>query len=211
VPVDVEAVMGSYRLFKDPELPLKLYECSQISDGWARILVCDDEGLQALGIDKSQATELGGFGLASDGISLSSRGDNLVRPVGARKAFDAAMAMAEAKPQDISLQEVHDCFSVMGPISVETTHLAEYGKGLQFLADGKASIGGQCPVNTSGGLIAKGHPISATGIAMIGWIHQQLLAKVPEPLQVKDASLGTTLNIGGPICSTAVTVQRPTR
>lgn len=210
-PVDVEAVMNSYRLFKDPDLPLKLYECSQISDGWARILVCDDEGLQALGLDKSQATELNGFGLASDGISLSSRGENLVKPLGARKAFDAAMAMADAKPQDISMQEVHDCFSVMGPISVETTHLAEYGKGLQYFADGKASIGGTCPINTSGGLIAKGHPISATGIAMIGWIHNQLLGQVPEALQVKDASLGTTLNIGGPICSTAVTVQRPAK
>lgn len=208
-PVDVDAVMSSYRLFQDPVLPLKLYECSQISDGWARILVCDDEGLNSLGLDKSQATELDGFALASDGISLSSRGDNLVKPLGARKAFDAAMTMAEAKPQDISLQEVHDCFSVMGPISVETTHLAEYGKGLQYFADGKASIGGECPINTSGGLIAKGHPISATGIAMIGWVHNQLLNQVPEALQVNDASLGTTLNIGGPICSTAVTVQRP--
>jgi len=70
-------------------------------------------------------------------------------------------------------------------------------------------VGGKCPVNTSGGLIAKGHPISATGIAMIGWIHAQLTGKAPEPVQVKDAKLGTTLNIGGPICSTVVTVQRP--
>jgi acetyl-CoA C-acetyltransferase len=58
-------------------------------------------------------------------------------------------------------------------------------------------------------LIAKGHPISATGVAMIGWIHQQLTQKVPAPLQVKGATLGTTLNIGGPICSTVVTAQRP--
>lgn len=208
-PVDVDAVMQSYRLFQNPDLPLKLYECSQISDGWARILVCDDEGLQKLGLDRSQVTELNGFGLASDSLSLASRGDNLVKPQGALKAFDAAMAMADAKPTDISLQEVHDCFSVMGPISVETTHLAEYGQGLKFFADGEASLGGRCPINTSGGLIAKGHPISASGVAMIGWIHQQLTGQVPKALQVQGASLGTTLNIGGPICSTAVTVQRP--
>ncbi len=207
-PVTSEAVLQSYRLFQDPPLPLKLFECSQISDGWARIFVCDEEGLQALGVDKSQATELSGFGQATDSLSIASRGEDLLRPVGAKKAFDAAMSMAGARTEDISLQEVHDCFSVMGPLAMETTGFAEPGKGLQFFLDGHANRGGRCPVNTSGGLIAKGHPISATGVAMIGWIHQQLLGKVPKELQVDNAKLGTTLNIGGPICSTVVTVQR---
>ena len=67
---------------------------------------------------------------------------------------------------------------------------------------------GELPINTSGGLIAKGHPISATGVAMVGWVHQQLLRKVPAELQVEDAEIGSTLNIGGPICSTVVTVQK---
>lgn len=208
-PVTPQAVLESYRLFTEPEvLPLKLFECSQISDGWARILVCDDEGLVQLGIPKSETTELVGFGTAVDSLSIASRGDNLIKPQGAKRAFGKAMAMAGAAPSDISLQEVHDCFSVMAPISVETAGLADAGKGLRFFAEGRASVGGECPINTSGGLIAKGHPISATGVAMIGWVHLQLLGKVPEPLRVKNARLGTTLNIGGPICSTAVTVQR---
>jgi len=209
-PVTPQAVLTSYRLFEEPErLPLKLFECSQISDGWARILVCDDEGLAALGIDRSEATLLAGFGQATDSLSIASRGDNLLRPVGAKRAFHNAMQMAGARTEEIDVQEVHDCFSVMGPLSVEVTGLADPGKGLQYFLDGHARRDGSCPINTSGGLIAKGHPISATGVAMIGWVHQQLRAKVPAPLQVASARLGTTLNIGGPICSTVATVQRP--
>jgi acetyl-CoA C-acetyltransferase len=207
-PVTPQKVLESHRLFQDPPLPLKLFECSQISDGWARILVCDEEGLKRLGIPKSRATELAGFGQSTDSLSIASRGDKLLRPVGAGKAFQLAMTMAGAKPADISLQEVHDCFSVMAPLSVEITGLADAGKGLQFFKDGHAKRDGRCPINTSGGLIAKGHPISATGVAMIGWIHQQLTGQAPAPLQVKNAKLGTTLNIGGPICSTVVTAQR---
>ena len=209
-PVDEKAVLESYRLFTDPQLPLKLFECSQISDGWARILVCDEEGLATLGIDKSAATELAGFAQATDSLSIASRGDNLLKPVGAKRAFGAAMSMAKANPEDLSLQEVHDCFSIMGPLSVETTGLAEPGKGLRYFMDGHARRDGLCPINTSGGLIAKGHPISATGVAMVGWVHQQLLGRAPAELQLPDVRLGSTLNIGGPICSTVVTVQRGT-
>lgn len=208
-PVTEQAVLESYRLFQDPKLPLKLFECSQISDGWARILVCDDEGLNKLGIDKADATVLSGFGMAVDSLSIESRGEDLVKPIGARKAFEAAMDMAGAVPTDISCQEVHDCFSVMGAIAVETTGLTDVGKGVTWFAEGKAKPGGECPINSSGGLIAKGHPISATGVAMIGWIHQQMSGKAPEALQVADPKVGTTLNIGGPICSTVVTVQKP--
>jgi acetyl-CoA C-acetyltransferase len=210
-PVTPQAVMESYRLFSEPEaLPLKLFECSQISDGWARILVCDEEGLSRLGLDRSEATELVGFGAAVDSLSMASRGEDLIRPQGARRAFTEALTMAGANPKDISVSEIHDCFSVMAPLSVEISGLADAGKGYGFYADGHAAVGGRCPINTSGGLIAKGHPISATGVAMIGWIHWQLRGEVPEPLQVDAATLGTTINIGGPICSTVVTAQRPT-
>lgn len=208
-PVTPEAVLASYRLFRDPDLPLKLFECSQISDGWARILVCDQDGIEMLGIDKRETTVLTGFGQATDSLSLASRGKHLLRPMGARRAFHSAMTMAKVKVEDIKVQEVHDCFSIMGPLAVETTGLADAGKGLEFFRDGHANRDGTCPINTSGGLIAKGHPISATGVSMIGWIHNQLLGKVPQELQVEGADLGTTLNIGGPICSTVVTVQQP--
>jgi acetyl-CoA C-acetyltransferase len=206
-PVDPQAVLESYRLFDD--MPLKLFECSQISDGWARILVCDDEGLARLGIERSSATLLAGFGQATDSLSIASRGERLLEPAGAKRAFETAMEMAGANSEDLSLQEVHDCFSVMGPLSVEVTGLAEPGRGLKYFAEGHSRRGGSCPINTSGGLIAKGHPISATGVAMVGWVHNQILRKVPAELQVENAEIGSTLNIGGPICSTVVTVQKP--
>jgi acetyl-CoA C-acetyltransferase len=208
-PVTPEAVLGSYRLFPDPLLPLKLFECSQISDGWARILVCDEEGLRRLGLPRSTATELAGFAQATDSLSMASRGDHLLTPVGAGRAFADATRMAGADAKDLSLQEVHDCFSIMAALAAEITGLAEPGGGLRYFMEGRANRDGECPINTSGGLIAKGHPISATGVAMIGWVHQQLLGKVPQELQVAGAQTGATLNIGGPICSTVATVQRP--
>ncbi len=208
-PVTKQSVLDSYRLFPDPFLPLKLFECSQISDGWARILVCDEEGLAQLGLRKSAVTELAGFGQATDSLSIASRGDNLLTPIGARRAFDVAMQMAGVSAPDVSLQEVHDCFSVMAPLAVEITGLAKPGDGLRYFLAGRARRDGDCPINTSGGLIAKGHPISATGIAMVGWIHQQLLGQAPAGAQVARAEVGSTLNIGGPICSTVATVQKP--
>jgi len=208
-PVTSEAVLGSHRLFTDPPLPLKLFECSQISDGWARILVCDEDGLARLAIPKSATTELAGFGQATDSLSMASRGEHLLTPVGARRAFAAALGMAGVTANDLSLQEVHDCFSVMAALAVEITGLAAPGDGLRYFMTGRARRDGDCPINTSGGLIAKGHPISATGVAMIGWVHQQLLGKVPPELQVAKVQAGATLNIGGPVCSTVATVQRP--
>jgi acetyl-CoA C-acetyltransferase len=85
---------------------------------------------------------------------------------------------------------------------------AEYGKGAQYWVDGKASVDGECGINTSGGLIAKGHPIGATGVAMLGWCAWQLLGKVPKPLQVKGANVAATFNIGGPICASVCTVLK---
>ncbi len=208
-PVTAEAVLKSYRLFQDPPLPLKLFECSQVSDGWARLLVCDEQGLADLGIPRDQATELVGWGQATDGLAISSRGEDLLRPVAAGAAYQKAMKMAGAAPNELSFAEIHDCFSVMVPLAAEITGLTDAGSGLNWWLEGNGKLGGKCPINTSGGLIAKGHPISATGVAMIGWSHQQLLGLVPDALKVPDAKLGTTLNIGGPICSTVVTAQRP--
>ena len=75
----------------------------------------------------------------------------------------AAYAMADAEADDVNVAEVHDCFSVMGAIGTEVIGKAEPGKGAQYWVDGKARADGECGINTSGGLIAKGHPIGATG------------------------------------------------
>ena len=88
----------------------------------------------------------------------------------------------------MNVAEVHDCFSVMGAIGAEVIGKAETGKGARYWREGKARVDGDCGINTSGGLIAKGHPIGATGIAMVGWCAWQLLGKVPKALQVPNAA-----------------------
>jgi acetyl-CoA C-acetyltransferase len=96
----------------------------------------------------------------------------------------------------------------MGAIATEVIGKAPYGKGAAYWVDGKASPQGECGINTSGGLIAKGHPVGATGIAMVGWSAWQLLGKVPPELQVKNAKAAATFNIGGPICASVCTVLK---
>jgi acetyl-CoA acetyltransferase len=97
----------------------------------------------------------------------------------------------------------------MGAIGTEVVGKAAYGQGAKYWVDGKAGVGGECGINTSGGLIAKGHPVGATGVAMLGWSAWQLLGKVPPALPVKNATPAATFNIGGPICASVCTVLKP--
>jgi acetyl-CoA acetyltransferase len=120
-----------------------------------------------------------------------------------------AYEMAGVTPDDVNVAEIHDCFSVMGALGVEVLGKAEPGRGARYWLDGKAASDGECGINTSGGLIAKGHPIGATGVAMIGWSAWQLLGKVPAELQVPSPRVAATFNIGGPICASVCTVLKP--
>lgn len=187
-------------------LPLKTYDCSQISDGYASLILATAEGLAKLGIPKSECVEIAGWGQATD--ALRKAGRDVLRPAGAYRAMRTAYEMAGAKPEDVNVAEVHDCFSVMGAIGTEVIGKAQPGRGAQYWVGGKARPDGECGINTSGGLIAKGHPIGATGIAMIGWSALQLLGKAPPELQVKDPRVAATFNIGGPICASVCTVLR---
>jgi acetyl-CoA C-acetyltransferase len=139
---------------------------------------------------------------------LRKAGRDVLRPAGAYKAMRTAYEMASAKPGDVNVAEVHDCFSVMGAIGTEVIGKAQSGEGARYWVEGKARPDGECGINTSGGLIAKGHPIGATGIAMIGWSALQLSGKAPEEVQVKNPKLAATFNIGGPICASVCTVLR---
>ncbi|MCX6630366.1 MAG: thiolase domain-containing protein, partial [Candidatus Solibacter sp.] len=127
---------------------------------------------------------------------------------GAYRAMRSAYQMAGIKPEDVNVAEVHDCFTVMGALGTEVIGKAEPGRGAQYWVEGKAAPTGECAINTSGGLIAKGHPIGATGIAMIGWSALQLLGNAPAGLQVRNPRAAATFNIGGPICASVCTVLR---
>jgi len=188
-------------------LPLKTYDCSQITDGYASLILATAEGLARLGIPKSECVEIAGWAQATD--PLAKGGRDVLRPAGAYRAMRSAYEMARATPNDVNVAEVHDCFTVMGALGTEVIGKARAGCGARYWVDGKARADGECGINTSGGLIAKGHPIGATGIAMIGWSALQLSGKAPAEVQVKNPKLAATFNIGGPICASVCTVLRP--
>ncbi len=188
-------------------LPLKTYDCSQITDGYAAMIIATEDGLKKLGVAKADCVEIAGYAQATDPLRKGIR--DVLRPAGAFAAMNNAYAMAGVKPADVDVAEVHDCFTVMAAIAAEVLGRAPTGRGAAYWNEGKASLGGECPINTSGGLIAKGHPIGATGVAMVGWCAWQLLGKVPPELQVKNAQVAATFNIGGPICASVCTVLKP--
>ena len=188
-------------------LPLKTYDCSQITDGYAALLLATEEGLKRLGVAKADTVELAGYGQATD--PLLKGGRDVLHPAGANAAMGRAYELAGVKAADVNVAEVHDCFTVMGAIGAEVIGKAAPGRGAQYWKDGKAAVGGECAINSSGGLIAKGHPVGATGVAMIGWCAWQLLGKAPAELQVKGAKAAATFNIGGPICASVCTVLKP--
>ena len=188
-------------------LRLKTFDCSQITDGYAGLVLATEDGLARLGMKKKDCIEIAGWGQATD--PLKKEGRDVLRPKGAYTAMNRAYTMAGLTPKDVNAAELHDCFTVMGAIGTEVIGKAEYGKGAKYWVDGKAAPDGECGINTSGGLIAKGHPIGATGIAMIGWCAWQLQGKAPKELQVKNPRAAATFNIGGPICASVCTVLKP--
>ena len=206
ITLDQAMAIGERNRYVVEGLPLKTYDCSQITDGYASLIVATEEGLAKLGVAKADCVEISGWGQATD--PLRKEGRDVLRPLGANRAMQAAYRMAGATPADVNVAEVHDCFSVMGALGTEVIGKAAPGKGAQYWVEGKAAPRGECGINTSGGLIAKGHPIGATGIAMIGWSALQLLGRAPAELQVKSPRLAATFNIGGPICASVCTVLR---
>ncbi|MCP3957221.1 MAG: thiolase family protein [bacterium] len=197
------AIEGINRYIVDG-LPLKTYDCSQITDGYAALLLATEEGLRQLGVPKSEAVLLAGFAQATDPIRKEGR--DVLRPAGAYRAMNDAYRMAGASPEDVNVAEIHDCFTVMGAIGVEVLGKAGYGEGARYWRECRTQS--ECAVNHSGGLIAKGHPIGATGVAMVGWCAWQLMGKAPEELQVPAPKLAATFNIGGPICASVCTVLK---
>jgi len=108
------------------------------------------------------ASRWAGWAQATDPLKKGSR--DVLHPAGALKCMSRAYEMAGLKPADVNVAEVHDCFTVMGAIGTEVIGKAKPGEGARYWVEGKAGVKGECAINTSGGLIAKGHPIGATGV-----------------------------------------------
>lgn len=173
--------------------PLTILDCSPITDGAACAILCPAE--KAKKISKKPAVKIIGTGNATDTIALHSREDFTTLNATV-KAAEAAYKMASVKPEDIDLAEVHDCFTIAEIIVSEDLGFFKKGEGGKAAENGMTAIGGDKPINTSGGLKSKGHPVGATGVGQVVEIVHQLRGEGKER-QVKDAKIGLTQNMGG--------------
>jgi acetyl-CoA C-acetyltransferase len=183
--------------------PLKLYDCSLITDGASCIILTKPE-LASKYTD--MPVQIYGSGQASDTIGLYER-KSLTSLLATKIAAKTAYEMAQIKPQDVNLAEVHDCFTFAELMAYEDLGFCKAGESGKFIESGETKLGGRIPVNTSGGLKAKGHPVGATGTAQAYEMYLQLTGQAGKR-QVKDAQVGLTHNVGGSGATAVVHVYR---
>ena len=151
--------------------PLKLYDCSAITDGAAAAIVASEDVIRKLHIDTPVWIEA--IGYASDTANITRRED-YVSLKATRLAAQMAYKRAGIEPRDVEVAEVHDCFTIAEIMAYEDLGFVEKGMGGKFIEEGQSDIGGKVAVNLSGGLLGKGHPLGATGLAMIYELVKQL-------------------------------------
>jgi acetyl-CoA C-acetyltransferase len=173
--------------------PLHLLDCSPITDGAAAAVLCPLETAKKL--TKKRPVKIAGVGHATDTIQLAQRED-MTWLESTAQAAARAFEMAGVEAKDVDLFEVHDCFTIAELVVIESLGLVGKGEGGKAALEGRTARDGDIPVNTSGGLKAKGHPVGATGVAQVMEIVKQLRGEAGER-QVKDAKRGLTQNMGG--------------
>ncbi len=184
--------------------PLKVSDCSTVADGAAALIVAAPE--VALGFRKAvafRATQQ-----VNDFLPMSRR--DVIDFAGPKEAFARAYAEAGVGVNDLSFAEVHDCFTIAELLSCEAMGLAAPGQGGRVALDGITRIDGRLPVNPSGGLKAKGHPVGATGVSMHVMAAMQLTGRAGE-LQLPNAKLGAVFNMGGSAVASYVSILEPVR
>ena len=195
--VTVEQVMNSSMVAE----PLRLLHCSPVTDGAAAVLLCPLEQAKQY---TDRPVRILGSGLATSTMALADRKDPAFLDAVALAA-QRAYAMAGIVPGDLDVVEVHDCFTIAEICCIEALGLFERGQGASAARSGATALGGKIPVNTSGGLKSKGHPVGATGIAQVIELFEQLRGEAGER-QVDRAALGLAQNMGGSGASSVVHV-----
>jgi len=180
--------------------PLKRTDCSLVSDGAAALVLADVE----TALRMRRAVLFRGTAHVQDFLPLSKR--DILKMEGCTRAWGKALSAAGVGLSDLSFVETHDCFTIAELIEYEAMGLTPEGRGAQAIAEGWTEIGGKLPVNASGGLKAKGHPIGATGVSMHALSAMQLCGEMPAPIQVRDAALGGVFNMGGTAVANYVSV-----
>lgn len=182
--------------------PLTVFDCSLVTDGAAFLVLTTTEMAEKL--SKKRVVEVVGSGHAGDTITIGTK-KSITEFACTRLAAKQAYNMSGLTPADIDLAEVHDCFTITQIINIEDLGFFEKGKGGDAVAEGKIALTGSKPINTSGGLKAKGHPIGATGISQIYEIVTQLRGEAGAR-QIKKADIGLNHNIGGTAATCVVNI-----
>jgi len=198
------AVIGDDQIMQSPLIcdPLRLFDCCPTSDGAAAVLLVAAE----------RRSEVAGTPV-SIMASAQTRGSARIAGHPDLCSFDATVAAARLalqqaglKADDIDFVELHDCFSIAEIIDTEDLGIIPRGQGAAYAAEGRTAVGGDRPVNPSGGLLSKGHPVGATGI---GQIYETVLQlRGTHPNQVRDAAIGLTHNLGGTGVACTVSILR---
>jgi len=186
--------------------PLKLYDCSLITDGASCVILTKPELARKY---TDQPVHIVGTGQAGDTIGLYER-KSLTSLMSARLAAKTAYDMAKVDPSDVDVAELHDCFTISEVVACEDLGFCGLGDGGKLSESGETKLGGRIPINTSGGLKSKGHPVGATGVAQAYEIYLQLTEQA-ERRQVKDAKIGLTHNLGGSGATATVHIYRENR
>jgi acetyl-CoA C-acetyltransferase len=186
---------------KNPRVagPLKRTDCSLVSDGAAALVLTDVE--TALKLNKAVVFRAAQH--VQDFLPMSRR--DILKFEGCAVAWQRALAQGGVTLKDLSFAEVHDCFTIAELIEYEAMGLAREGEGARVIADGTAAKDGALPINPSGGLKAKGHPIGATGVSMHAIAAMQLTGEAGD-MQLKDAKLGGIFNMGGAAVANYVSI-----
>jgi len=179
--------------------PLRLTDCSLITDGAAAIVLTADENTSSF----KHSVRFRSAEHVSDYLPMSRH--DLLKFEGPRLAISRGLGAAEVTINDIDFAEVHDCFTIAELMIYEALGIAPKGRGIEALDDGTVYRGGKLPVNLSGGLKAKGHPVGATGVSMHAITYRQLTGAAGD-MQLDNASLGLVFNMGGSAVANYITI-----
>ncbi len=197
--IDVDDVLEATTICS----PFGLYDCSPMSDGGSAAILVSDSFAEEHGLDAP--VKIRGAGQHSDNFSLADRPSMTDTPASTRAA-EMAYENADISPEDIDVAEVHDCFTIAEVLALESLGLYEPGEAITAARDGETTIDGELPVNLSGGLKAKGHPVGATGCGQISELTKLLRGDHVNSHAVEDATIGVTHNAGGTVASCVVHV-----
>ena len=185
--------------------PLKRTDCSLVSDGAAALVLTDSETAKTMG----KAVTIKATAHAQDFLPMSKR--DILQFEGCTVAWQRALQSAGVQLSDLSFVETHDCFTVAELIEYEAMGLTPRGQGARAIKEGWTQKDGKLPINPSGGLKAKGHPIGATGVSMHVLSAMQLLDQAPEGMQIKNAKLAGIFNMGGAAVANYVSLLEPAK